>query len=218
MGKLVSAQTSDSIKISIEDIQRQLINSGDASFAPLQLNIQHTDFLLKPDATVIRDMDYFRSENPGTISLKGIQFRQNKTTAVFPTLGNFEHYNNSIIFSPMNNLVLGLDFGLVKQNSILSANDLNYQYSFEASVEYNLTEWLSVYGYGRYVTPKANFKKVFDPLIYMNPLFLHTETGGGLRAKYRNIKADIGMQRVFDNHYKKFNNINTFNTKVTLKF
>jgi len=217
-GKLVMAQTSDSTKILLEKIQRQLINSGDASFAPLQLNIEYPDFLFKPDATQTKSMNYFHSEIPGNISFGGIEFRQNKTINAFPTLGNLEHYNNSIIFMPVNNLTFGLDFGLVKQNTILNANDLNYQFGFGASVEYNLTDWLSVYGYGQYVTPKSNFKKVYDPLMYMNPLFLHTEIGSGVRAKYRNIKADIGMKRMFDNQFKKFNNINTFNTKVSLKF
>ncbi len=215
-GKLILAQTNDSIKISIESIHRQLINSGDAFFAPLQLNIQHLDFLFKSD--VIQTKNRFHSEIPGNISFGGIQFRQNRTVTIFPTLGNLEYYNNSITFLPVNNLILGLDFGLANQNTILNANDLNYQFVFGASVEYNLTDWLSVYGYGQYVTPKSNFKKVYDPLMYMNPLFLHTEIGSGVRAKYRNIKADIGMKRMFDNQFKNFNNINTFNTKVSVKF
>jgi hypothetical protein len=217
-GKLIIAQTDDSTKISTENIQRQLINSGDASFAPMQLNIEYPDFHFNPDAAQTKNVNYFHSEIPGNISDGRIQFRQNKTMNVFPVLGNLEHYNNSFIFWPVNNLMFGLDFGLVNQNTILNASDLNYQFSFGASAEYNITDWFSIYGYGQYVTSKSNFKKVYDPLMYMNPLFLHTEIGSGVRAKYRNIKADIGMKRVFDNQFKNINNINTFNTKVSLKF
>ena len=216
-GGALVAQNRDSINISPEKVNSEMFISNDI-FLPLFQTQPENRFLFFDQKGTTNNSNYFNFTSPENYSPGRIRFSQNKTANAFSSLGNFEHYNNNIFLSPMDDIVFLLDFGFVKQNTILNAHELNYQLSFGASAEYNIAEWFSIYGYGRYVVPKANFKKVLDPLMYMNPLFLHTETGGGVRVKFGNINADIGTQRVFDNQFKKLKYINTFNTKVSLKF
>ena len=115
--------------------------------------------------------------------------------------------------------MLDFNFGLVKQNTILTYEKPNFQFTFGTSLEYNINPWLSLYAFGQYLVPPINKANLFfDPLIFMNPMFFQTETGGGLRTKYKNIKADVGLKKKYDSQFNQSNPVNSMNTKISIGF
>ncbi|MCY1722977.1 hypothetical protein OU798_21700 [Prolixibacteraceae bacterium Z1-6] len=146
-------------------------------------------------------------------------FEQSKTEVTFVNLGSYQHYNNSFIYRPNGKLSLQLGMGLLKQNTVLRAFQVGYQFSFNSSLEYEITDWLSAYIYGQYVAPPFNkTSQLYDPVIRMNPLFFQTETGGGLRAKYKNIRTDIGLKNIYGTQFNSSNPVKSMDTKVIIGF
>lgn len=165
------------------------------------------------------NLNQFYFSTPKSLMFDKLSFRQSKTANIFLNLGAYEHYNNSLKYNAGSKLKLILDFGLLKQNSIVTANQPNFQFTLGTSVEYNINPWLSLYGYGHYLLPSLSQSNLFfDPLIYMDPIFFQTEIGGGARAKYKNIKADVGLKKIFDTQFKQSNPINSMNTKISIGF
>lgn len=160
---------------------------------------------------------FFKPEQ--TRYLNRISFTQNKELNLFPNLGGYEHFNNNFNYNIGNSATINLGLGFLKQNSILNSYQPNYQFSFYTSLEYALNEWLSTYFYGQYITPAINnTNPKLDPLIQMNPIFFQTEMGGGLRAKYKNIKTDVGMKNIYDTQFNQSNPVQFMDTKVTIGF
>ena len=156
--------------------------------------------------------------NDSQPSFKGLTFGQSKTTNLFPNLGVSENYNNSLVYTN-NNLTLDFNFGLLKQNTILTSEKPNFQFTFGTSLEYEINPWLSLYLYGKYLLPTINRSNNFsDPFTTMNPMFFQTETGGGLRTKYKNIKADVGLKKIYDTQFNQSNPVNSMNTKISIGF
>jgi hypothetical protein len=52
----------------------------------------------------------------------------------------------------------------------------------------------------------------------MNPLFIQSEAGGGIRATHKNIKADFGVKTIYDTTFDVAQPLNTVNSKVTIGF
>lgn len=52
----------------------------------------------------------------------------------------------------------------------------------------------------------------------MNPMFLQTEAGGGMRATHKNIKADVGVKIIHDTQVKGVNPAGIVNSKMTIGF
>lgn len=166
-------------------------------------------------------LELYQLSNPTkkSVLFKNISFSQNKTENIFPNLGVYQHFNNSFNYTINDKIIVYFGIGLVKQNTILTSNYPNYQFSFHTSVEYAITNWLSAYIAGQYLTPPINKSKdFFDPFIYRNPLFLQTEIGSGIKAKYKNIKADIGVKVITSTQFKQSSPIGTMNSKVTIGF
>jgi hypothetical protein len=154
-----------------------------------------------------------------SIIFNKLLFNQRKAQNIFPNLGVYEHFDNSFNYEANGKIIFDFGIGLVKQNTILTSNNPNYQFSFHTSMEYEITNWLSAYIFGQYITPPVN-KSIdfFDPLICRNPLFFQTEMGGGLKAKYKNVKADIGVKAMYNTQFKQSSPVGTMNSKVTIGF
>lgn len=156
--------------------------------------------------------------NPDKIT-KRLQFSQNMVADNFYLLGNFQHYKNDLIYNVNDKLIVKIGTGLVKQNTSLSAFTPNYQISLYSSFEYMITDWLSAFLAGQFITPSISVGKTqFDPLLYMNPIFLNSDISTGLRAKHKNIKLDMGVSKMYDTQYKVANPIGSMNSKLIIGF
>lgn len=149
---------------------------------------------------------------------EGVSFEQERKDGIFPNFGEYLYFKNSFAYNVKNGIAFDVGIGLVKQNSVLSSWHPNYQFVFNTSLGYAVTPWLGTYVFGQYVTRSINNPKFFDPLQYMNPLFLQTEFGGGLKVKYKNIKADIGGKIMYDTQFKKVDPVGRMNSKMTIGF
>ena len=133
--------------------------------------------------------------------------------------GGFKHYNNTFSFTKENKYSFNMGIGLAIQNSIMNYTDPPYQYSLSTGMEYVLFKGISIYFYGQYLSSPLNKGEGYvDPFIYMNPFYLQTETGYGVKAVYKNIKADVGMKSIYDTQLKIAKPINSMNTKVSIGF
>lgn len=132
--------------------------------------------------------------------------------------GGFKHYNNTFSFTKENKYSFNMGIGLAIQNSNFNHTNPLYQYSISSGMEYVLFKGISIYFYGQYLSSPLKGEGYFDPFIYMNPFYLQTETGCGVKAVYKNIKADIGMKSIYDNQLNLAKPINSMNTKVSIGF
>ncbi len=176
--------------------------------APILSNslLQPFDVPFANNTTLFTKTPFFQLQHKNNELFTGLFFEQNRIQNEFPLLGNMEYFSNVFTYKPTNNITAEVDFGLVRQNTILSAFQPNYQLTMGASFEYALNEWLSAYWYGSYLTPTLGLgKKYFDPFLVMNPLFVQPEIGSGLRAKHKNMKLDVGVSNIFES---QFNNNN----------
>lgn len=158
----------------------------------------------------------FFSFTKQTSVLSNFTFIQKKRELVLPNFGEQYYFGNRLGFDTHPTLDIHVEFGLVKQNTVMSAFTPNYRFVFHTTLEYELTPWLSSYVYGQYVSPSLNQKKFFDPLQFMNPLFMQTEAGGGIRSKYKNIKTDVGVRIIQDTQVKGINPAGIVNSKMTI--
>lgn len=95
--------------------------------------------------------------------------------------------------------------GLAMQNSILSTNDLNYQLTFDAIIEYSFSQRISGYIYGQILSnPLNNPGGNFDPFIFNNPLFLQNELGVGVKTHLKNSTLDFKLFHVYWHQNNKF--------------
>jgi hypothetical protein len=146
-------------------------------------------------------------------------FNQEKKEDTFIGLGNYEHFKNNFTFNRKDRLLINFEIGLVKQSTIQSFDNINFHLSMRTLIEYKITKTLSAYMYGQYITSPLNKdKSSFDSFSYMNPLFLQTEIGTGLRASYKNFKTDVGMKSIRDNQFNQIKSINSMDTKITISF
>lgn len=214
----IFAQTEQDSKLSQQEFNRL----KEFRFSIISYDLQPISFdksTIYNRAATFMEINQFNNKTKKSIIFKNMSFKQSKSENFLPNLGVYEHYNNSFNFIINDNIIVDFGIGLVKQNSILTSNYPNYQFSFHTSVEYAITNWLSAYAYGQYLTSPFNKPKdFFDPLIYMNPLFLQTEIGGGLKAKYKNINADIGVKAMYNTQFKQASPVGTMNSKVTIGF
>lgn len=49
-------------------------------------------------------------------------------------------------------------------------------------------------------------------------MFFQSEAGSGFRAKYKNIKADLGLKKIYDTQFNQSNPVNSMNTKISIGF
>ncbi|MCU4174906.1 hypothetical protein [Carboxylicivirga sp. N1Y90] len=147
------------------------------------------------------------------------QYTRSRIHNVMLGLGSYEHYKNDFQFISTNAYKIQLGFGLVKQSSLYNGHSPDLHFSINAGIEKPLTSWLSIYAYGQYLSPNfsQNPNKI-DPITHMNPLFIQSEAGYGLRAKYRNIEADLGSKTMFDTQFKKSKPMPMMNSKVKIGF
>jgi len=215
---IIFAQSEDSTKITRQDVHLKKKLTSATTLFNFQPSISDQQIFNKLNTAFLElfHLNYKSGEN---ILFKNVLFRQSKTCNVFHGLGNYEHFNNSFIYNTGNKMTFDVGFGLAKQSTILNSKGPNIQFSFHTIAEYSITNWLSAYLSGQYITSPINKSKVsFDPFLYMNPLFLQTETRGGLSAKFKNIKADIGVKTMYDTQFKQIKPISTINSKVTIGF
>lgn len=214
--KNVFAQSEDSIKYSDKkyDLQQEelILVPNPINFQPLFFN--ETNLNLPNVEYFISNKKKYSFENKSLV--KKMSFKQVKIENKYFSLGAYELFQNSFIINASKKIKLDFGFGLLKQGSVLSPFRVNYNYTFNSSVEYLITPWLSAYMHGQYIIPKNNNN--FDPLTYMNPLFYQTEFGGGLKAKYKNMKVDVGLKKIIDTQFKQSDNYNPFNTKISIGF
>ncbi|WP_346854777.1 hypothetical protein [uncultured Draconibacterium sp.] len=212
------SQSEDTTKLMVQPafIENELAPS---LFLPdFEPDIFNQNFLPVAGDAIINRYQFKTPETENTL-FKGLTFEQSKTETTFDNLGAYQHYNNRFIYRPTNKLSFQLGMGLLKQNTVLSAFQTNYRFSFNSSLEYEITDWLSAYIYGQYAAPSFNkTAQVYDPLMQMNPLFFQTEIGGGLRAKYKNIRTDVGLKNIYDTQFNSSNPVKSMDTKVIIGF
>lgn len=151
--------------------------------------------------------------------LKSFAFSQEKTEEVFIGLGDYEHYKNNFTINVQDKLLINSQIGLVKQSTIQDIENVNLHLSMRTLIEYKFNKTLSAYAYGQYISSPLNKNNTsFDSYSYMNPLFLQTEAGTGIRANYKNFKTDVGMKSIRDNQFNQIKSISTMNTKITIGF
>lgn len=194
-------------------------NTDVVTFSP---NLQTVPFnkieLISPDIRYL-ELQKFKMENGETALFEKLDFEQSKIDLQLPNLGEYHHYKNTFKYVPNDKLSFGFGLGLLQQNTLLSGYQEIYRFTFHSSVEYELTKWLSAYFYGQYVSnPLNSSASLFDPLQYMNPLFVQTEVGGGLKAKYKNIEAGVGMKAIYDTQFHQSNPIKSMDTKISIGF
>jgi len=150
---------------------------------------------------------------------RSISFVQTKKEDSYLGLGEYAHYANRVAVNRNNKFSFALGFGLAKQSTISSCNSLSLHYSFSSNLEYEIAKGVSIYIYGQYLTSPLNKERSFiDPFLSMNPLFLQTETGAGVKAEFKNIKADVGMKSIHDTQFKQKKSLKTMNTNVKFSF
>lgn len=133
--------------------------------------------------------------------------------------GGFKHFANTFSFTKANKYSFNMGIGLAIQNSILNYANPLYQYSLSTGMEYVLFKGVSVYFSGQYLSSPLNQGAGnADPFIYMNPFYLQSEIGYGVKGEYKNIKADIGVKSIYDTQFKNSKPINSMNTKVSIGF
>lgn len=149
----------------------------------------------------------------------GFTYQQSKTAQIFYGRGGYEHYNNSLLFNASRELSVDIGFGIAKQSTSLNTDGPNLYFTLHSSLEYSINNTMSIYLKGQYLTCPINRSEgYFDPFLYMNQMFLQTETEVGLRTKYKNIKADIGVKTLHEKNFKGQKPISTINSKVTIGF
>lgn len=191
-------------------------------FTPQRLN-------LKPFSSNLQS-NYFQNlfdqnhVNPTNASLRfkesalftRVSFKQYKTENILPYFGGYEFFNNQLNFKVNNRTSMEFGLGLAKQNTILNPYKPNYQIGFQASVEFAVTSKLDAFIYGQYFTSPINKPKdFFDPMIYMNPLFLQSEVGAGLKRDYKYMNAKFQINSIYDNQSKQFAPVNS---KISIGF
>lgn len=146
-------------------------------------------------------------------------FKQARIVNDLPNLGISKQYNNTFFYRANERLSATANLGLVQQNTVYSTSKLNYQFTIGASAEYAITDWLFAYLYGQYVTPSLTQGNNFvDPLLYWDNNFVQTNFGAGLRTKYKSVMLDVGMTKTIDTPFRKFNNMQTMDSKLTIGF
>lgn len=171
------------------------------------------------------DINLFTKESHSRYQFKpqpkqshSLLFSQTKNEFEIPSLGFSHQFNNTFTYTDKNKITASAGIGFVHQNSILNTYMPNYQLSFKAYFEYELTDWLKAYFYGQYVTRSLTVdNKFIDPLMLWNPIFVKTEMGAGLQAKYKNIKLDVGMKKTFNTQVRNFN-VQSMDSKLILGF
>lgn len=147
-----------------------------------------------------------------------IKLKQSKKENILPNLGQSNQFSGDLNYQLSDKVKIDLGVGLYQQNTILTPWNINYQLGVTSSIEYYFNSWLSAYIFGQYISPSLTQNNFFDPLQYMNPLFKQTEFGGGIRAKYKGIKADVGMKNIRGSDPFKKNSNNYFQSKISLGF
>lgn len=212
-------QTLDSTRILM------LQNGSSSNLAPIPLipemgNTQlNGKYLFSPDNNL---PNRFSSNDWGLSSPRTdrpkIKLEQNQTQTILPNLGQSNQYTGNLNFQLSDKVKTDLGFGLYQQNTILTPWAINYQLGITSTIEYSFNSWLSAYIHGQYISPSLTQNKFFDPLQYMNPLFKQTEFGGGIRTRYKGIKADLGMKSIRGSAPFERNSINYFQSKISLGF
>jgi len=185
------------------------------NFQPIRFDVMNSLFQSFPSTTIYS----FNFENRIISDFERLSFKQSKSAHYYLNLGSFEHFNNSVSFKANNKLMIDINLGLLKQNTIVNSNKPNFNFTFGTSLEYEMYPWLSLYMYGQLVVPTSKRSNLFiDPLTYLNPLFIQSEISGGVRMKYKNIKADMGFKQIYDTQFNQSNPVKSMNTKISIGF
>jgi len=212
------AQTEQNLKLN----QQELYFSIDNTPFSVKLNYQQPEFgTLKYIKSLRIDTSYKSIELHLTklTNSNVFSFNQEKREDTFIGLGKYEHFKNNFTFIRKDKLLINFEIGLVKQSTIQSFDNTNFHLSMRTLIEYKITKTLSAYMYGQYITSPLNKNKSsFDSFSFMNPLFLQTEIGTGLRASYKNFKTDVGMKSIRDNQFNQIKPISTMDAKMTIGF
>jgi len=152
------------------------------------------------------------------INKETIAFSNTNEQSVLPNLGITHQYKTNVAYQANNRLEFGLGGGLFQQNSVLSSGAPNYQLGLNASLEYQLNDWLYAYFNGQYLSPAFNRNGLFDPLQFMNPLFQQSGTESGLRAKFKNVKIDAGVKTIGSSVQPENMSSSYFKSKISVGF
>lgn len=165
------------------------------------------------------------SGQTGVFEFKPVEVAFKKEVEHYPQLGSYEQYLTEFRVAPTSRTRFLFEAGVVKQSmygGTASANQLekpNYQLDFAAYLEHDFNAWLSYYMYGQYISPSLTNDNFVGPPPEVSDLFKQTEYGTGLKAKYKNLKADVGVKKTHPLNPGKFNPVKSaFRSKVTIGF
>ncbi|MCT4647217.1 MAG: hypothetical protein N4A74_19670 [Carboxylicivirga sp.] len=150
-------------------------------------------------------------------SINKIRIHRNYTSNHLIGLGGFENYIDQLQINSQNGSFI-FGYGLTLQNDYNTSNATSIQLNLSVRYDHSLNNWLSIYTYGQYLSSDVRNNSKLSPLINMNPLFMQSEAGIGLIAKYRNLKLDVGTKTIFDTQFQKSKPLNMMNSKLKVGF
>ena len=214
---ILFAQSEQKIKLNLPEFYNPI------NIVPLSFQFDH-QFTESNNFTLVKPTNL--DTTPGLTlyqskktQLRNISFTQEKSEDLIIELGNYEHYKNSFTYNKNNKVLFDFEVGLIKQSTVQNFDDIDFHLSVRTLIEYKISKKISAYMYGQYITSPLNKTEIsFNSDSYMNPLFLQTETGTGLKATYKNVKANVGMKSIYDTQFNHLKSINTMDTKITIGF
>ncbi|MDA3879870.1 MAG: hypothetical protein PF436_05725 [Prolixibacteraceae bacterium] len=186
--------------------------------ADLQLSPKLYKFDLKNDLAPVM----FNSTGAKDVfDKKNIQlsYTGNRIQKKYLGLGNFEQFNNTISLQYKNRLYLNTNIGLQKRDFLTSSINSDFHIGFKTSLEYAINNNLSAYVYWQKsrLLNKPNIE--YEPYENLSKtLFMNNEIGAGIKAQFKNIRTDFGVNATYSSKFNRTKKINTINTKVSLGF
>ncbi len=209
------AQTESQLRISGKDSTKTKSTNFFNELQPTKnLNLNLTSQFKTYFPNFINQTPVFQFLQP--VSKSSFSFNQKYTEINMSGLGTSQWFNNQLVLKAGEKIMLGLEGGLVIQNTVLNPWVPNYQFSLGVSVDFAITDKLNAYVFGRYISDPINKPKdYFDPFMYNNSLFLQSGTGAGIKTNMKNRLIDFQIMSGYDHQLKTMNN---FNSKLRIEF
>lgn len=126
-------------------------------------------------------------------------FTPQKAEYHLANLGGYEHYQYNIEFKKNDRLSFNFGTGILKQSTIYGGPGPNFHFSSFALMKYSVTDWLSAYLYGQFISPSiGRVQNFFDPLIFSDPQFKQSEFGVGVNAGFKKMSVDFKVKRTIN--------------------
>ncbi|MDT0690989.1 hypothetical protein RM549_14425 [Salegentibacter sp. F188] len=148
--------------------------------------------------------------------LKRFSFDQFKMEEQNLALG-YKSYNRNYIYYESDKIHFQFGAGLVHQKSYLNHLEPDVQLGIDALFEYSLNKTFSLYNFGRYVS--KSFTNDSQKTTYLlDPFFLKSEIGAGIRGNFNNFQINLGTRTTLDSHLNQAGPQTRINSSFSLDF